>query len=70
MKIQILNRFSGAVIFEYDCENNSYKITLEVAISLKFNLKSANLESANLKSANLDMSCLSLSCKTLSIKKN
>jgi len=49
MKIQIKNRFTGLVIFEYVCENNTIKITVEKAVSLKINLSGSNLSGSNLR---------------------
>jgi uncharacterized protein YjbI with pentapeptide repeats len=53
MKVEIKNRFNGEVIFSHEQENNSLKITLEVAIKARANLEGANLEWANLEGANL-----------------
>lgn len=53
MKIEIKNRFSGEVIFSHDQENNSVKITVELAVREKADLHSANLRSADLRYANL-----------------
>ena len=49
MKISILNRFSASVIFAADIENNTVKLTLELALK-----SSANLDGANLCGADLD----------------
>lgn len=51
MKIQIKNRFDLSVIFE--CEAESMKIAVELAIEKKINLSGANLSEANLSGANL-----------------
>ena len=53
MKIQIKNRFSSTVLFEYKCKDNTIKITLEKAISEGADLYGANLVRANLVRANL-----------------
>jgi hypothetical protein len=53
MNIQIKHRISSCVIFEYDAENNSVKLTLEMAVKNKANLWGANLRGANLWEANL-----------------
>jgi len=53
MKIQITARFTGAVLFEHEAENNTMKLTLEAAISAGANLVRANLAGANLVGANL-----------------
>lgn len=47
-KIQILDRYSAKVLFEYECKDNTILKTLENA-----NLENANLENANLYNANL-----------------
>ena len=59
IKIEIKNRYSESVIYEYECENNTIKITLEKAVEENINLYGANLEGAylygaNLKGANLE----------------
>ena len=51
MKIQIKNRYTGAVIFETDAE--SVGCAVAAAIAAKANLRSANLRSANLYGADL-----------------
>ena len=51
-KIQIKS-ILGNVLFEYECEDNTIKKTVEQAIKEKANLYSANLRSANLYSADL-----------------
>ena len=43
----------GKVIFEYECENNSIRKTVEKALCENISLRSADLSSANLSSANL-----------------
>ena len=53
MKISILNRFSASVVFEADIENNTVKLTLELALKSSANLRGANLCGANLDDANL-----------------
>lgn len=42
------------MLFSHECENNTIKITLELAVKLKVDLSYANLQDANLKDANLD----------------
>ena len=54
LKIEIKNRFTGSVLFEYEKENNTLKDTLEKAVKERANLKGAYLEGANLKGANLE----------------
>ena len=53
MKISILNRFSASVVFEADIENNTVKLTLELALKSSADLYGANLRGANLRGANL-----------------
>ena len=53
MKISILNRFSASVIFAADIENNTVKLTLELALKSGANLRGANLYGADLRGANL-----------------
>ena len=64
MNIQIKSRFTAAVLFEHDCENNSLRITLELAIKsgadlIRADLSGANLSGANLSGANLSGADLS-----------
>ena len=79
MNIQIKSRFTAAVLFEHDTENNSIRLTLDMAIKSGANLSGANLMGANLSCANLmgadlsranlsgaDLSCAKLSCANLS----
>jgi hypothetical protein len=51
MIIQIKNRFDLSVIFE--CEADSIKMAVELALDGKINLRYADLRSANLRYANL-----------------
>ena len=51
MKIEIKNRFDLKVIFE--CESDSLKLAVELAVSKKVNLQGANLEGAYLGGAYL-----------------
>jgi hypothetical protein len=53
MKIQIKHRFTAAVIFEHDAEDNSMRLTLQLAVSNKADLSGANLRGANLSDAYL-----------------
>ena len=48
MKIQIKSRFTAAVLFEHDAENNSIRMTLELAIKSGANLSGAYLSGADL----------------------
>ena len=47
MNIQIKSRFTAAVFFEHDTENNSIRMTLELAIKSGADLSGANLYGAN-----------------------
>ena len=60
-KIQIRNRFSGNVIFEYESENNTMKETVETYIEneLDSGKSSADLSYADLRSADLSYADLS-----------
>jgi uncharacterized protein YjbI with pentapeptide repeats len=53
MKLSILSRFNASLLFEYECEENSLKITLQVAVKNGANLYGADLYGANLYGANL-----------------
>jgi len=53
IKLQIKNRFTGSLIFEYESENNTIKETLLEAVKAKANLRGADLYGANLHGANL-----------------
>ena len=53
MKIQIKSRFTAAVLFEHDTENNSIRMTLELAIKSRADLSGADLSGADLSGANL-----------------
>lgn len=57
MKIQIKNRFTAAVIFE--CEAESMKIAVKLAIESRANLLGADLSRADLLRANLSRANLS-----------
>ena len=54
MKLSILSRFDASLLFEYESEENSLKITLQAAVKSGANLRGANLDGANLRCANLD----------------
>jgi hypothetical protein len=53
IKIEIKNRWTGKILFEYESENNSIKSTMVKAVKEGADLKGANLEGADLKGANL-----------------
>ena len=67
MRIQIRHRYNYSVLFE--CEADSMKIAVKLAIKAKANLSGANLFGANLSRANLygaDLSWADLSWADLS----
>ena len=53
MNIQIKSRFTAAVLFEHDCEGNSIRLTLDMAIKSRANLSGADLSDAYLSRAYL-----------------
>ena len=53
IKLQIKNRLTGSILFEYEKENNTIKDTLIEAVKDEANLYEANLYGANLRGANL-----------------
>ena len=53
MKIEIKSRFTADVLFSFECENNSIKLTLHAALKAKADLRGADLRGANLYGANL-----------------
>ena len=53
MKLSILSRFNASILFEYEAEENSLKITLQAAVKTDADLRGANLYGANLRGANL-----------------
>ena len=53
MKLSILSRFDASLLFEYESEENSLKITLQAAVKSGANLRGANLYGANLDGADL-----------------
>ena len=53
MKIEIKSRHSGEVLFAHEQENNTIRITLELAVKARANLRYANLRYADLTGANL-----------------
>jgi len=59
IKIQIKNRFTGSVIFEYESENNEIKTTVKEAVKSGADLSGADLYRANLYGANLSRANLS-----------
>ena len=53
IKIEIKNRFTGSLLFEWESENNTIKETVFEALKTRANLSDANLFGANLSGANL-----------------
>ena len=53
MNIQIKSRLSAEVLFEHDCENNSIRLTLGLAIKSGADLSGTYLSSADLRGADL-----------------
>jgi len=53
MKLSIKSRFSASILFEFEAEENSVKITLEAAVKARANLYGADLRGANLYGAYL-----------------
>ena len=53
MNIQIKPQFNDTVLFEHNCENNSMRLTMELALKSRANLSYANLSGADLFGANL-----------------
>ena len=53
VKIQIKNRWTGSILFEYEKEDNTIKDTLIEAVKNNADLRGANLYGADLRDANL-----------------
>ena len=53
IKIEIKNRWTGRVLFEYSSEDNTMTKTVEVAVSRDADLCDADLHGADLRGANL-----------------
>ena len=53
IKIEIKNRWTGNILFEYLSENNTIKKTVSEAIKSEADLREADLREANLREANL-----------------
>ena len=51
MKIEIKHRFTGAVIFEHNIENNSVALTVKAAIEANADFRNADLSNTNLRNA-------------------
>ena len=58
IKLQIKNRFTGSVLFEYEKEDNTVKDTVVEAVKTRADLSLANLSGANLSLANLSLANL------------
>jgi len=58
MKLQIKS-IDGTILFEHECENNTFRITIEKAIQSSADLRSADLRSADLRYADLSSADLS-----------
>jgi len=59
VKIEIKNRWTGSVLFEYEKENNTIKETLEKAVEERADLRGAYLRGADLSGAYLSGAYLS-----------
>ena len=59
MKIEIKNRYSGEVLFSYECDNNTLRKTIIQAIQSNADLRNADLRNADLSDANLSDANLS-----------
>ena len=69
IKIEIRNRWTGAVVFEYTKEGNTITETVLEAIRRDADLRCADLRCANLRDADLrcaDLRCADLRCANLS----
>jgi hypothetical protein len=53
VKIQIKHYFTGSVLFEYECEDNTISKTVQEAVSKRADLSGADLSGAYLSGANL-----------------
>ena len=53
MKIEIKNRWDNSLLFSHDCEENTLKITLSIALKASTDLYGADLGGANLRDVNL-----------------
>jgi len=59
VKIEIKNRFTGKVLFEFETENNTIQKTVEEAIKSGCDLSGCDLSFSNLRGCNLSFSNLS-----------
>ncbi|MEC5164040.1 pentapeptide repeat-containing protein, partial [Janthinobacterium sp. CG_S6] len=53
MLIEIKHRWTGAVLFSHDVEDNTMALTVQAARSADANLRGADLSDANLSDADL-----------------
>jgi hypothetical protein len=53
MKIEIKHWLSGKIIFSHDCENNTWRLTVEAAVNGNISLDGASLDGARLVGARL-----------------
>lgn len=53
MNIQIKSWANDTVLFEHNCENNSMRLTMELALKYRANLSGASLSGASLSGAKL-----------------
>jgi Pentapeptide repeats (8 copies) len=53
MKIEIKHWLSGKIIFSHDCENNTWRLTVEAAVNGNISLDGARLDGARLVGARL-----------------
>ena len=58
IKLQIKNRFTGSVLFEYEKEDNTVKDTVVEAVKTRADLSGANLRGADLRGADLTLANL------------
>ena len=58
IKIEIKNRWSGSILFEYSKENNTVKDTVIEAVKNNAYLQGADLQGAYLRGADLQGACL------------
>ena len=58
MKVSILSRFNASLLFEYESEENSLKITLQAAVKSGADLRGANLDGEKLTKTPLQLNNL------------
>ena len=57
-KIEIKHKFTNEVLFSHECENNTIKITLELAVKSSSNLSYSDLRGSDLSNSDLRRSNL------------